>query len=264
MGKASKKKPKAEAADPALATERRLARAAGHGKDLDAAVERLDLGWVRHRGGEVSRLRRVRGRDGLVFEWERERLVVGTGPDGVATARDHERAKVLVFAGLAYREMVEAAGAGALRSQLEDRVSAGNSGTSDGIVWGALDRAHMAVMLGDVERAVVAAFPYGRELGLLRQVAGLGASLRSCCGGGEEMDRARASLIAVLGLVATLLRIPGAEPPKRVGKAGPQQPVVSDLQGALLAAEVEPWAPVDAPEGEALQAHVRGRLLASG
>lgn len=107
-------------------------------------------------------------------------------------------------AGMAYRLLYEA-GAERSRSQLEERVGGGGSGTSDGHVARALLTAYAGVRLTAVERAVAAAHG-GRAVNLLRAVAGQGWTVRAVApAGGSAAKSARTRLAAALDVVAGVL-----------------------------------------------------------
>lgn len=159
----------------ARAEERRL-RAAGLSRSEAEAAAEVAPAAKGHR--------RIKGRDGLLV-LEEAGWLTGVFEAGERTAADWFVSKQRAMAGLAYRKMFED-DAAVVRSQLGGvNGSRGGSGTTDGLVAGAMDSALARLMLGEIDRQVAMAWPKGRELDVLRAIAGEGRSARSLttCGG---------------------------------------------------------------------------------
>lgn len=248
----------------------------------ERAMEALEAGRLREQGygrreaEDAARLlhfsfghRQVTARDGLVWLNDTGALTGKLGRDAKRTATDWMRGSVRFYALLAYRECMEAA-ASALGSALApEKVMAGGSGgsgTSDRFVAAWAAAGQKAVRLGTADRAVLARYPGGEELNALRRIAGLGHTARSLARNGREADEVTAALLRAADVVAPIMGIPGCEVLRlEEGLAGKRcDVVIVDEAGlaAVAAPEPEPlYEPVEIPEGQALAAHVRGRLL---
>lgn len=128
--------------------------------------------------------------------------VLAVGRDGLLLlAKTGTLNSTQLRAGRNYRFLFEQAGKGAgLGSQLDDRPRAPRS-TSHGAVAAGLFRAYVGVHLTRIDKAVLAADRTGRQLAVLRAVAGEGRTVNSLGKGG----RARQERTKTLGLALDLV-----------------------------------------------------------
>lgn len=199
-------------------------RAAGGDEAFEAQERRRvkGLGYAGEEADEGSRLthvslgtaRRVLNRDGVGWLAERGWL---TGVFGKAERRspdDWMRGSVRAFALARYREAYEAASlavGSALAAEKVMGAGCGGAATSDRYVAAWAEAGQRAVALGLVDKAVLAAWPGGRELLVLRRVGGLGETARSMAANGRDCEAVVAALLRAADVAAWVFRAPGFE-----------------------------------------------------
>tara|TARA_R110002124_G_scaffold173690_5_gene341340 strand:- start:6911 stop:7675 length:765 start_codon:yes stop_codon:yes gene_type:complete len=168
--------------------------AAREGRTLSQADRRairadhgVDIATDARNRGQI----RMKGRDGLVSLNTAGRI----GDD-------------LLQAGLAYRQCMEVAASG-LRSGLANPEGGGRTMVAGFALPGAaaLHRSYVMARLAQMDRAVAAITVDGREVQMLRMIAGEGRTLTSIASGGNAQVAALKALIAALTAVARVLPI---------------------------------------------------------
>jgi hypothetical protein len=153
--------------------------------------ESVDL--EKKRGGKVIQPKsgpvRMSHRDGLQLLWD----------SGALSRRQ-------LLAGMAVRELAELCTDG-LRSQLEDRVGGGGSGSNDGLIVHLLLSAKNTLFLSYIEAAVQSKSRNGRELTMLRLVAGEGRTISSVSRAGADRALNTAALKVALTAAADILKL---------------------------------------------------------
>jgi hypothetical protein len=132
--------------------------------------------------------------------------ILAVGRDGLLTlAKSGGLTATQLTAARTYRFLYEQAGRGAgLGSQLDDKPRAKRS-TSHSIVAAGLYRAYVGVHLTRIERAVMLVDRTGRQLSVLRAVAGEGRTINSLGKGGKGREQRTKALALALDHVALQL-----------------------------------------------------------
>lgn len=171
----------------------------------------------------LSPARRVSGRDGLVWLNDRGELTGKSGADAARSPTDWMAGSVRFFAALAYRERLEAARmalGSALAPEKVMGAGCGGAATSDRFVAAWAERGRFGMELGACDRALLMAWPKGRELVALRRIAGAGETARSLGKGADSTRAWVAALVRALDLVAVVLRVSGWEVVTLEGRTG--------------------------------------------
>jgi len=172
--------------------------------------------------------KRVAGRDAVKFLYDRGALTGRFGRDARRSPSEWMQASVRMIALLRYGELKEASTLALGSALAADKVmtagSGGKGGTSDPYVWAWVKSGKVSRLVGEVERAVLAAWPGGLELNALRAIAGLNHGPRALARGGRQAEAVTEALIRAADVVARVLRTSGCEMvghdwKPRVGKA---------------------------------------------